>query len=128
VNSQVFIPASAGQISSAVITIPAGSCCARIEPSLSDVDYAAGKTINGTAAVIVAGQIAQSYEFNLKTGPRGDGNPPFAMLNQETPFAADAVQIVLVCDDPACVLAGVLSFGDIASNLPATLRPAKVRP
>lgn len=132
-NSQATIPSSPGGFANFSVPIPAGTCAARIQPTLADSDWTAGHELTVTCKIYLAGQLALSLDdWQLQTGAlQGDPSAPqpcFAQVNSpfvggaRTAWPYDTAVFTVMCD-AAVPVGAVVSFADDPANLPDPILP-----
>ena len=127
-NSQTTIPAAAGGFSAVSVPIPAGTCAARLQPTLSDSDWTAGQQLTCAVDWYVGGTLAGSLDgWILGTGSlQPDAQFPAPCICEvaapaQWPF--DSAVFTVRCADGSIEVGAVVSFADNPANLPAPILP-----
>ena len=132
-STQVNIPAAAGGFSNVSVPIPAGTCAARVQPTLADSDWTAGHALTVTCLIYLADQQALALtDWKLQTGAlQSDPSAPqpcFAQVNSplvsgtRTAWPYDTAVFTVACDS-AVPVGAVISFADDPANLPSPILP-----
>ena len=127
-QSQTAIPASPGGISNVSLPIPAGTCCARVQPTLADSDWTAGQQLTVTIHAEVGGEVApDAPQCVLQTGAL-QGNPSlpqpaYGQLNNPSAWPFDTILVTVTPENSSVSVGAVVSFSDTPANMPAPILP-----
>jgi hypothetical protein len=134
-SSQTTIPAAAGGFSAVSAPIPAGTCAARLQPTLGGDDWTAGQELICSVEIYAQGVKALSLDnWHLQTGAlQSDPSTPVPCYcqvnspvdpNTGTRAAWPYDTAVFSVIGPAGISIGaVVSFADDPANLPAATLP-----
>lgn len=124
---QTTIPAAVGGFSRTSVPIPAGTCCARVQPTLADSDWSAGHKLTATVEVFLGDELIMTLLWQLETGAlQCDPSAPlpsYGQLTQATAWPFDSCRVTLSCDSPSVAVGAIVSFADSAANMPAPVLP-----
>ena len=127
-STQTTIPAAAGGFAHIGVPIPAGTCCARVQPVLSDSDWADGQQLTITIQASLQGQVSPDAPgCVLQTGAlQSDPTHPipcYGQLNNPTPWQFDTIVISVWCENRSVEIGALVSFADAPLNMPAPVLP-----
>jgi hypothetical protein len=135
-SQQTTIAAADGGFSAVSLPIPAGTCVARLQPTLADGDWSAGQELTCSVDVYLAGAKAFSLDnWQLQTGSlQSDPSHPIPCYCQvaspadpqsgtRTSWPYDTAVFTVHCGNASVPVGAVVSFADDPANLPPPILP-----